>query len=129
MDKTLGLHHAALTVSDIEESSAWYRRILGMEEEFSATAGNRSMAVLRLPGSGHAVGLVQHASGTGRAFDPTVVGLDQLAFSVTARDDLDDWVRELDDHDVDHSGIVVAAPERSTDQGAGSCAGPGLRRA
>lgn len=112
VDKLIGLRHPALTVRDLEASAAWYRDVLGMQEEPGSRSALGGMALLRLPGSGHAVGLVQHggAAGVAAAFDSAAPGLDHLAFSVASRAELDAWEAELDRLGIAHSGIVEIPP-------------------
>lgn len=104
-----GLHHVALSVSDLDASIAWYRDVLGLEEVLRERSEPRRAAVLRFPGSQMAVGLVQHATGAGAAerFDAARTGLDHLAFSVAGRDELDAWARTLSEHGIDHSGVIA----------------------
>ncbi len=110
MPNLVGIHHAALTVSDLDESAAWYAAILGFEELFREDGEVRRACVMRFPGGGYSVGLVEH-SGTGRdVFDPSRSGLDHLAFTVPTRDDLERWAIDLSVAGVDHSGVVEIPP-------------------
>lgn len=104
-----GLHHVALTVSDLDASIAWYRDVLGLEEVLREQSDPRRAAVLRFPGSQMAVGLVQHAAGAGDRFDAAHLGLDHVAFSVASRGELDDWATTLGEHGIDHSGVIDVA--------------------
>lgn len=105
-----GLHHVAFTVSDLDASIAWYRAVLGLEEVLREQSDPRRAVVLTFPGTQMAVGLVQHAgAGTGERFDATRTGLDHVAFSVAGREELDEWVRALDEHGIDHSGVIEVA--------------------
>ena len=74
-----GLHHVALTVTDLDVSAAWYAGILGLVEQFREDSPTRRAAVFHFPGGGHSVGLVEHVGTTRAMFDPTVTGLDHLA--------------------------------------------------
>ncbi len=100
-----GLHHAALSVSDLDASIAWYKDVLGLEETFRQDSDTRRVVVMRVPGLRQTVGLVEHR-GAGAAFDPQNLGLDHLAFSVASSEELEVWLRRLDDRRVSHSGIV-----------------------
>lgn len=104
MRDLVGLHHAALTVSDVARSGRWYQDVLGMEEVFSEHSEARRAVVMRLPGVGSVLGIVQHAGAEGAAFDPRRTGLDHLAFTVAERADMDTWAARLAEHGVDHDG-------------------------
>lgn len=69
---------------------------------------------MRFPAGGYSVGLVEHGragdDGGVDAFDPRRVGLDHLAFTVATSDELEAWVARLDEHGIDHSGIVEIPP-------------------
>ena len=98
-------HHAALTVSDLTRSAAWYAAMLGLEERFREQSEARQVVVLGFPGGGTAVGLVCHG-GTARTFDPTVTGLDHLAFTAAGREKLEEWAAWFDRNQVVHSGVI-----------------------
>ena len=105
MGPLAGLHHAALSVSDLDASTRWYGQVLGLEETFRQDTDSRRTVVMRFPGSRHTLGCVQHNDG-GAGFSPQNLGLDHLAFSVTSGEDLDAWAARLDDHGVSHSGPI-----------------------
>ena len=109
MRALIGFHHVGLTVTDLDASAAWYRDVLDLRELFREEGSERRAIVFGFPGGGVAVGLVWHA-GTEAGFDPRRIGLDHLSFVVERREDLDDWVRRLDDHAVEHSGVVDVPP-------------------
>ncbi len=98
-----GLHHAALSVSDLDASIRWYTEVLGFEPTFRQELDNRRVVVMRLAGTRQTLGLVQHL-GTGESFGPENLGLDHLAFSVTSGEELESWAHRLDDHGVTNSG-------------------------
>jgi catechol-2,3-dioxygenase len=99
------MHHAALSVRDLDASLAWYRDVLGLEEIFRDESGERRMAVTRFPGMRDTLGMVEHP-GDGAGFDPHNLGLDHLAFKVTSGEELQAWVARLDTHGVDNSGVI-----------------------
>lgn len=108
--KALGsFHHVALTVSHLERSAQWYTQVLGMVELFREESPTRKAVVFRFAESGTSVGLVEHA-GSHADFDPTVTGLDHLAFSVASQQDMRAWAEHLDRHGVAHSGPIPVPP-------------------
>jgi glyoxylase I family protein len=98
-----GIHHAALSVRDVDVSSDWYRRVLGLDETFRRESESRRIVVMRFPGLRATVGLVQHCD-VGSEFNPHNRGLDHLAFSVESADELWGWPGRLDEHGVSYSG-------------------------
>ena len=72
-------------------------------------ASKRQAVIFGFPGGGHSVGLVAQRRGAG-AFDPTVTGLDHLAFTVPTRSDLEAWVEHLEKKGITHSGIIDVPP-------------------
>jgi glyoxylase I family protein len=103
-------HHVALTVSDLASSAEWYGRVLGMEQSFREETSTRKAAVFRFAAGGWSVGLVEHVGSAVGRFDPTVTGLDHLAFAVPTAAELRDWAARLDTHGVEHSGPIPVPP-------------------
>lgn len=66
--------------------------------------GSFTRCILALPGVTH-LGLAQHDTGTAGDFDPTIPGLDHLAFACESRVELNEWVEHLDSLGVAHSGV------------------------
>lgn len=98
-----------MTVTDLDASVVWYRRVLELEELFREDGEVRKACVLRFPGGGYAVGLVEHTPNDG-AFDPRRTGLDHVAFTVATQGALDAWVERLTAAGVDHSGTIDVPP-------------------
>lgn len=110
MADLVGLHHAALSVTDLDRSVRWYQDVLGMDVAFMEDGDTRRAAVLRLPGTGSVLAIVQHRGSDQTAFSPQRVGLDHLAFTVADRDDLDAWAARLSAHDVACDAPVDVPP-------------------
>jgi glyoxylase I family protein len=66
-----GIHHLGLTVRDVDASAAWYERVLGFEraDRHESPDGARRKVFLRHGGFRITLGLTQHRSATGDAFD------------------------------------------------------------
>ncbi|HEY1135154.1 MAG TPA: VOC family protein [Nocardioides sp.] len=103
------LAHAAVTVTDLERSTAWYAALFGSQPvlDEDETTGGFHHTVFAI-GGGHLFGLHTHPAGTGGGFDERGTGLDHLAFACADRAELETWVARLDDLGVAHGGIVDA---------------------
>lgn len=110
MTRLAGFHHVALTVTDLNASIEWYAAVLGFEELFREDGEHRKACVMRFPGGGQQVGLVQFLTGDEGGFDPHRIGLDHLAFAVATRAELDAWVERLSAAGVRHSGPIEVRP-------------------
>lgn len=95
-----------LPVSDLNASLVWYQRVFGAEhrQEFDHvdSDGVRFGAIMQLPGVKAAVELrlAPYAAAAIRGYDP-------VTFIAGSDDDLDGWVRHLDDAGVDHSQVIT----------------------
>lgn len=106
-----GLHHAALSVKDLDASVAWYQDVLGLEESFRQEFEDRRSVVLTFPGLPETLGLVEH-HGDGEGFDAVNLGLDHLAFRVFSGEELAAWPGRLDEHGIPHSGPLKTPVRR-----------------
>lgn len=108
MPALTGVHHVALTVTDVERSVPWYERVLGFTtigREDEGEVGLRKV-FLRGPGFGLTLTLVQHPAGGGTLFDERRPGLDHLTFTVPSTDSLREWTDRLTEHGVTFSPIA-----------------------
>jgi catechol 2,3-dioxygenase-like lactoylglutathione lyase family enzyme len=117
-----GIHHTCITVSDLEQSIAFYRDLLGLElvmtEESERSGDDRSkalgvpkakvkLAVLR---AGDAqVELIEYVTAQGRPYDRNNndVGAMHIAFRV---EDIDAVYQRLMDHDVRFTAPPATIP-------------------
>jgi catechol 2,3-dioxygenase-like lactoylglutathione lyase family enzyme len=103
-----GVHHIALTVTDVERSVPWYERVLGFTvigKQDEDAVGVRK-AFLRGPGEKFALTLVQHPYAAGSVFDENRPGLDHLSFSVPNEACLTEWTNRLNEHGVTFCPII-----------------------
>lgn len=103
------LAHVAVTVSDLERSTAWYTALFGTEPALDEDeqGGTYHHTVWEV-GGGQLFGIHQHVTpGTG-SFDETSLGLDHVAFACADRAELEQWAGRLDELGVTHGGVVDA---------------------
>lgn len=100
--------HVAVTVTNLETSSAWYRRLLDVDPVLDEDAGGFHHVVFPL-GGGMLLGLHAHG-GTeqGDRFDETKTGLDHIGFACADRAELEQWTARLDELGIAHGGVVDA---------------------
>ncbi|HZT64556.1 MAG TPA: VOC family protein [Acidimicrobiales bacterium] len=103
-----GVHHVALTVSDLERSRPWYEKLFGAKPVMDEDTGEFHHAVWMLEG-GTLVGLHQFRQPHGSdAFDERKPGLDHLSFTCSGRAELEQWEAKLNELGISHGGIVDA---------------------
>lgn len=108
MAQIQGVHHVALTVSDLARSADWYERVLGANKiaDMELFAGHQ----ITLFAVGPTLVGLHHDDRCpgGDRFDEFRCGLDHLAFGCASRAELEEWQKKLDEHGVEHSGITEA---------------------
>ena len=104
---TGAVHHVTLTVADVARAREFYTGVLGFE--VAAEFGPRIIL-----SNGSALLALGPASQPNRAisgdsFNENRVGLDHICFGLGSRDELDQALGVLDEHNVSHGEIVDLA--------------------
>ncbi|GLK16562.1 glyoxalase [Herbiconiux flava] len=102
-----GIHHVAVTVSDLAASAAFYERVLGFPPAGGIDDEHLHRRLFTLP-DGVNLGLTQHDTATSESFSPFRPGLDHLGLAVADRAELEAWAAHLDTVGIAHSGLVDA---------------------
>lgn len=106
--KTGGVHHIALTVSDVRRSQAFYTELLGFNHltDFGSRAllhnGSVLLALTPPPDPSQAI--------AGDRFNENRIGMDHLSLSVSSKADLEAAVRLLDSRGVEHGSVTDLEP-------------------
>lgn len=108
------VHHVALTVTDLEASRDWYRRLLGadpvIDEDVPALPGHHKgfHHTIFVLSSGVILALhAHHATDGGHRFDELRPGLDHIGFSCGDRGELERLQVRLDELGIQHGGIAA----------------------
>ena len=107
MPSITGQLSPTLTVTNLPQSTGWYRRLLDMtvRREYEPPDGRQRDVCLVEPMTGLEICLVEYRTGPRHPFSEFQPGLDHLEFLVANRHDLDDWVGRLDALGITHSGV------------------------
>ncbi len=103
----VGISHVELTVTDCAKSAAWYHEVLGFRLMKYTQDESLEVYAMRHP-SGATVDVMTHHETPNERFDERRVGLDHLSFQVRDRAEIERCVEHLDQHDVEHTGIIDA---------------------
>jgi glyoxylase I family protein len=99
--------HVALTVSDLDRSRQWYKRLFGTDPVIDEDTGPFHHVVWLMGGT--LVGIHQFPDlKSPEPFDERRPGLDHLAFACASRSELEEWERRLNELGVSNGGIVDA---------------------
>lgn len=90
-----GLHHLALSVTDLPTSEAWYSDIFGLQRRGGGENDAGRSAVMVNPDTGLTIGLRQDFANSGADFNEGRTGLDHVSIAVSSRAELDEWVAFL----------------------------------
>jgi len=106
-----GIHHVAVTVTDMDRSRDWYRKLFGadpvMDEKEDAGTFHHAVWLI---GEGQVFGIHQHVKPSSKEpADELRPGLDHVGFACKDRDELKTWEKNLNDLGIKHGGIVEAS--------------------
>ena len=102
-----GLQHVAITVTDLERSTAWYSRLFGADPvlDEDEESGTFHHTVFALEG-GMLFGLHTHmGQESGEVADERRTGLDHVGFALGGTGELEQWQSRLDELGIAHGGI------------------------
>jgi catechol 2,3-dioxygenase-like lactoylglutathione lyase family enzyme len=99
--------HVAVTVTDLEASSAWYTKVLGVEPVLDEDTGPFRHIVYLLGNTMLGLHGFPDLSST-EPFDERRPGLDHIAFGCASRSELVEWAARLDALGVAHGEIKDA---------------------
>jgi catechol 2,3-dioxygenase-like lactoylglutathione lyase family enzyme len=91
-----GMDHVALTVTDLDRSQRFYTEVLDFVVVMDVGTGRVCMH----PETGFVLALLNHDGGHGAPFSELNVGADHLGFSAGSRDELEQWERRFEQHEV-----------------------------
>lgn len=100
-----GIHHVALTVSDLTVSVPFYEKLWGAPPAATLAGESFNRRVFR-PAPGLTIGLTQHDEQLTGPFDPTRAGLDHVGFGCADRSAIVEWAAHLEEVGIAHSDIV-----------------------
>jgi glyoxylase I family protein len=98
-----GLHHIALTVTDLEASIGWYERVFNISYRMEAPHEGGTGKLLADDAFELAIVLHRHDTNEGELFAETRTGLDHVGFVVSTRADLEAWQSHLEANGVQRS--------------------------
>lgn len=96
-----GVHHFALSVTDLDRSTRFYTDVLGLLAVLDF--GHGRVCLDRR--TGFSVALICHPGVAPGPFTELHPGLDHLGLTATSRDELVEWERRFQEMDVVHSPI------------------------
>jgi glyoxylase I family protein len=105
-----GIHHIALTVTDLDASMNWYQELFRADRrpgKLSHYAREETgfAEMLVETNTGLLIGLHHHNANQGEKFDESRTGLDHISFQVDGREALEAWMDRLDELNIPHTGI------------------------
>lgn len=109
MPEISGYHHLSLTVRDLDRSTAWWTEVLGFEAFTRFERDGMTKVVMRHPSCGAYFSLTGHGErAPSETFSEFRTGMDELAFAVADRAELEAWKVRFEEHGVEHSEIKAS---------------------
>lgn len=107
MPDITGIAHVELSVRDLDQSVAWYTKLLGARDVWRGSSDEYGITACAIyePKSRMVFAFTQHAEQDPESFSPRRPGLDHVSFGVADRAALEEWVRWLDELGIAHSPI------------------------
>jgi glyoxylase I family protein len=106
MSDIRGYTHVSLSVSNLDRSSSFYSKVLGLPvlvEVLEGAAFDGHEQIFRVGRS--ALCLQEHRDNLGSDFEPSRTGLDHLSLEVPTIESLHAWGERLTAAGVEHSGV------------------------
>jgi glyoxylase I family protein len=97
------LHHIALTVSDLDASTSWYREVFSLAHLMDVPHEGGVGRILASEDMGLVFALHAHDSSDGAPFEEARTGLDHVGIVVPLRADLEQWQDHLAGHGVERT--------------------------
>jgi catechol 2,3-dioxygenase-like lactoylglutathione lyase family enzyme len=98
-----GVHHVALTVTDVDGSVEWYERIFDISHRADVPHDGGVGKILSNEDRSLMFALHHHDVNEGSLFSERATGLDHVGLSVRTRAELEEWERHLEEN-----GVVLA---------------------
>ena len=102
-----GIAHVELSVTDLDRSVDWYRRLLGAKDVWRGAnekGGYKACAILE-PITHTVLAFTEHVAEKHVPFSPLVPGLDHLSFRVADRAAIDAWTAWMGELGVAHDPV------------------------
>jgi len=96
-----GVSHVSLSVTDLDQSEAFYTQVLG----FMLLMDFGDIRTLLHRSTSFQIALIRHPEGTGRTFTELNAGLDHLGLIAETRAELEEWVTKFDEAEVSYTPI------------------------
>jgi catechol 2,3-dioxygenase-like lactoylglutathione lyase family enzyme len=105
MPEIQGVNHIALTVTSVDESFAWYEKVLGVQKIMDDKGDGYERAVT-ITGP-LIIGFTKHEkTDPSDRFSEFRVGMDHVGFACADKAAVEEWAAHLDSLGIAHSGVI-----------------------